>query len=151
MNDFKKFLDAEYTSDPAGLSRFATTTCKLVRVTRRWWRGYRTMDRAEITVAGEHVKADNATQPRWKLIPDEVKEEFANFDRSVDLIVKSNCVFAQEDENGRLPLLTGGGYYAAPGRLGRAEHAAHPRPVGRVDGVVPAAGQQRQKYPSPFP
>lgn len=112
MNNFKKFLDAEYTSDPAGLSRFATTACKLVRITRRWWRGYKTMDKAEITVAGEQVKADNTTQPRWKLIPDEVKDEFVNFEKSVGLIIESNCVFAQEDENGRQPLLTGGGYYA---------------------------------------
>lgn len=109
----KKFLAAEYTNDPTGLSRFATNSCKLVRITRRWWRGYKTMDRAEITVAGEQIKADHTTRPRWKLIPSEVKEEFANFEKSVDLLVRANCVFATEDEEyGRQPLLTGGGNYA---------------------------------------
>jgi len=109
----KTFLADEYSSDPAGLSRFATNSCKLVRITRRWWRGYKTMDRAEITVAGEQIKADHTTQPRWKLIPTEVKEEFANFEKSVDLLIRAHCVFATEDEEyGRQPLLTGGGNYA---------------------------------------
>jgi hypothetical protein len=113
MTTFKKFLDDEYTTDPSGLSRFAANTCKLVRITRRWWRGYKTMDRATVAVAGEQIKQDNITQPRWKLIPDEVKEEFTNFEKSVDLLIRAHCVFAREDdENGIQPLLTGGGNYA---------------------------------------
>lgn len=112
MSIFKKFLDKEYRADPTGLSRFATAACTLVRINRRWWRGYKTMDKAEITVAGEQIKSDNTTQPRWKLIPDQVKEEFVNFEKAVDILIRANCVFASEDENGRLPLLTGGGNYA---------------------------------------
>lgn len=110
---FKKFLADEYSTDPTGISRFATTACKLVRITRRWWRGYKMMDKAEVTIAGEQIRDKITTKPRWKLIPDEVKEEFANLERSVDMLIQANCVFSSEDaDDGRQPLLTGGGNYA---------------------------------------
>jgi hypothetical protein len=105
-NVFRNWLADQFRADPAGVGRYAANACRPVRVNRRWWRGQRKMDRTAVKVDNADVPEAARTDPRWRLVPDEMKAEFQALERSVDQLVGRYVV---EDENGALAL--GDGVY----------------------------------------
>lgn len=112
MDTLRAFISGRYGLDPVGLSKFATTSSVLVRITRRYWRGQKVMGQAEVTVENRKVEEAAATQPRWKLLPTKVRDQFAALDAAVDMLIRTHCVYPKADPDGPTPLLTGGGNYA---------------------------------------
>lgn len=106
-----EFIRKTYTADPTGAVRFANDSYQLVHVTRRCWRGYKTMNDAVVALDGKSVDARATTKPRWKLMPDRMKDEFATLDNGIDQLVATYCISGKNTADGT-PVLTGGGNYA---------------------------------------
>lgn len=105
---FRRWLAEQFRADPVSVGKYAATACRPVRVTRRWWRGQRVMDaQAEVKLGVNEVAAGARTQPRWRLIPDDMKLEFQKLDRAVDRVVSRYTV----DGDDAVPLALGDGVY----------------------------------------
>lgn len=112
-HNFRRWLEESYAENPAAVGAFANRSCKLVRVSQRWYRGHKVVaDDTTVTVGGEAVGSEATTRPRWKLLPKAVADEFADLGRGVENLLTLHCASGADDDDGRRPLLTGGGNYA---------------------------------------
>lgn len=119
MSVFRDYLNTAYAADPAGMSRFVSAAVTLIRVKRRYWRGYRKMQKAEVREDGNELDDTVSTRPSWKLCPKEVLDQFQTMDKQVDDLLGVYCfVPAAEDDDedavdaSAATILVGGGRYA---------------------------------------
>jgi len=122
------YIKKTYAADPVLAARFANTFYRLAHVSRRWWRGYKVMGQdSEVRLSGVKLNDEATTKPRWKLIPDVMKDEFLTLERTVDQVLSMYCVSGSGEQNDTKPVLTGGGNYAV-----QADNWARVRQILRV-------------------
>jgi hypothetical protein len=91
--NFRDWLRQELSTRKAEFGRLATASVMVVAVSRHAWRGHRLIKGAKIEVDGETVeKKEATTQPRWNLLPDEVKVRFDLLDNGVESLLAQFCV-----------------------------------------------------------
>ncbi len=91
-----EYLKDRYSSSPEVMNAFVNKSCRLLSVHQARWRGQATVDEAEVTVKGNDIKGV-VSEPRWNLLPDEMKKKWAALERSVKDVLS---VYA---EGGELP------------------------------------------------
>ena len=117
MSKLKDYIDKLYRADPTKLVRCANTAFRLVHIGRRYWRGYRVMKDADVTLDGAKVNDKSATKPRWKLCPEQLKDEFMAHERGLEEIIKDyffSGVGASKALTESISILLRGGTYAVP-------------------------------------
>lgn len=112
MGKLKDFVNQTYANDPLMAVRFVNRTNRLVRIGKHYWRGRRQVADGTVNVSGRAVGEGAVTKPSWKLLPRAVGDEFANFEKAVDELVKSMCVSSTNVAGENQPLVFGGGVYA---------------------------------------
>lgn len=111
MSVFRDYLRSEYAANPADLGGLADAACRLVRVRRSRWRGYRVARGAEVKVKGEEVPAEAVSKLRWDLLPEATKKVFSAVEKSVKDALDRYATggrMAQDDET-KLSSLVGNG------------------------------------------
>lgn len=125
-----EYLRSRFKDSPEVVNAFASKNLKLVAVHQRRWRGHHLVERADVSVGGQDVSSV-VTEPRWNLMPDEMKSKFQALERSVRELLK---IYA---EGGELPdetkdqdeaemiaaLVRGGTYLVDSGNLDRLSRA----------------------------
>jgi hypothetical protein len=106
----REWIAKEYAADPAGVGGFARKSCRLVRVHRRQYHGRPQVVDAAVEVGGKKVDEGAVTRPRWKLVPDPVRVQFAALETTLDVLIATHgSTGAESDETS--PFLLGRGVY----------------------------------------
>lgn len=120
MQSFQDFVREMYKSDPAGVSDFATTSCKMVKIKRSRWRGNRRMKDADVVLDGKKLGETVHTRPGWKLCPSILDKQFTSLEMQIEEVLtryarsksgSSDALDEEDDTAQEDQILSGNGRY----------------------------------------